>query len=106
MNCDICGSEENVKCELFLRGEDVDRIYHLCPDHMVELYRSSLAEFCEDNEYKVNSFLKRAADRMLVDAETMMKVSDLLGEDDTPEKVLDIEDINPDYVRLINVGDD
>jgi hypothetical protein len=54
--CDVCGSDDGIECEILLKGDQVDRIYHLCPTHWVSVYRKSLDDFLEGNEYKTNQY--------------------------------------------------
>jgi hypothetical protein len=69
--CDVCGSTEGVRCEIMMKGTQVDRVYHMCPEHWIEVYKEVLEDFLEHNEYKVNSYLKVSADRMIVHSQHM-----------------------------------
>ena len=95
--CDVCGVEEGVQCEVMVRGSQIDRIYHLCPEHWVEVYRRALDDFVESNEYKANSYIKAVADRL---------IADRLSEDKFPqyqdeELVVDMEKVNPREIRTL-----
>ena len=81
MKCDICGSEENVSCEVMMKGDAVERVYTLCGEHWVEVYRRCLDEFMEENEYKVNAFIKAATDRLIVDSYTREKTDFLINDE-------------------------
>jgi len=68
--CDICGTTKNVKAIVFVKGDsEVDRIYHFCYDHLLKVYANTIDDFAENNEYKVNSYLKTVADKLIVDAQ-------------------------------------
>ncbi len=95
--CDVCGTTEGVECEILTKGTSPDRIYHLCPEHWVAVYRKTLEDFLEHSEYKVNSYIKMAADKIIVDARNDEKVGDLVNEDGT----LDVETLEPREIRRI-----
>lgn len=89
--CDICGSSKNIKTVMFVKGEDqeIDRMYNFCYDHLIEVYAKVVDDFAENNEHKVNSYLKSIADRLIMDALNDKKVNKLTDEngDIDPSKV-------------------
>lgn len=97
MKCDVCGIEYGVECEILTKGESVDRVYHLCPEHWTAVYRRTLDDFVEQNEYKANSYIKMVADKMIVDAIHTDKVELFLDE----EGALDVEGLEPKEVRRL-----
>lgn len=95
--CDVCGSINDIQCEIFTKGEDIDRIYHFCPKHWIEVYRKTLDDFVEDNEYKANTYIKMVADKMIVDALNNVKIEDLVDVEFKPtciRKISPYEDDN------------
>jgi len=103
--CDVCGITEGVQCEVFTKGEVIDRVYHLCPEHWTEVYRRTLDDFVESNEYKVHSYIKMSADKLIADATTSRKLLDYEDEDGN----LDSEQIKAIEIRSIQPysgGDD
>lgn len=95
--CDVCGVEENVECEILLKGDVVDRIYHLCPKHWVTMYRRTLESFTENNEYKVSSYIKMSCDKMIADAVSNAKIDSYT----TDEGGIDIELLNPKDIKKL-----
>lgn len=95
--CDVCGSTENIQCEILTKGDMVDRIYHLCPEHWVSVYRKTLDDFVENNEYKVNSYIKMVADKLIVDDQSLQK--SIMYVDENGQ--LDLETLDPVEVRRI-----
>lgn len=99
--CDICGVTENVKSSVFIKGDEleVDRIYHFCFDHWIEVYARVIDEFAENNEYKVNSYLKLIADTMIIDAHVDTKLTLYVDEngdlDDKLLKPFEIRKVSP-----------
>ena len=102
IKCDVCGSTEGVQCEIMTKGDRVDRIYHLCPEHWIEVYRECLESFLDHNPYKVNSFLKVAADRLIINQLHFNKMVDTVAED----KDIDINAFEPCMVRVLRTYDD
>lgn len=100
--CDICGTTKNIRCEILTKGEDVDRIYHFCPDHWVDIYRRTLDDFVENSEYKVNSYIKMVADRLIVDAQNKIKIEGFVGDDD----ILKVDELNPMEIRMLRPYED
>lgn len=68
--CDVCGSNDNVSCEVYTNGESIKRIYHFCSLCQVELYRQCIDDLIGNNDYKVAEFIQRYADSMI--CESMM----------------------------------
>ena len=97
VKCDVCGETENVECEVLLKGDMVDRIYHLCPKHWIKVYRKTLDDFLEANEYKTNSYIKMACDKLISDAISGHKI-DVYCDD---EGVIDVALLNPQEVRKL-----
>lgn len=95
--CDICGTTEGVECEVLLKGEMVDRIYHLCPKHWVKVYRRTLDDFLEANEYKTNSYIKMAVDKLVGDAINSKKVEEYSDD----EGMVDVGLLKPQEVRKL-----
>ena len=102
MVCDVCGSDKDVQCEIITKGDKVDRVYHFCPLHWVEVYRRSLDDFLEQNEYKVNSYIKLVADKLIVDAQHELKVQQHIMENGE----LDVEALCPVEFRRIRAFDE
>jgi len=101
--CDVCGTEKDVQCEILLKGDNIDRMYHLCPFHLVEVYRRALEDFVENNEYKVNTYIKMVADKIIIDHRNKIKVEEYVG--DTGE--IDMELIKvPLNLRKLRPYDD
>jgi hypothetical protein len=97
MTCDVCGTEENVNCEMMMKGEQVDRIYHLCAYHWMVVFRDCLEDFLEQNEYKVNSYIKATADKMIVDTHARTKMEAIADE----EGNVDLNEFEPEMVRTL-----
>lgn len=95
--CDVCGTTEGVECEILLKGDMIDRIYHLCPKHWVQIYRKTLDDFLEANEYKTNSYIKMAADKMISDAISKEKIREYMDE----EGAVDVEVLDPQEIRKL-----
>jgi hypothetical protein len=95
--CDVCGKTEGVECEILLKGESVDRIYHLCPEHWIEVYRKTLEDFLEANEYKCNLYIKMAVDKLISDSTTEAKIEVYSDE----EGMVDVARLNPTALRKI-----
>jgi hypothetical protein len=94
--CDVCGASKDIQCEVMLKGTQVDRIYHLCPEHWVEVYRRSLDDFVESNQYKANSYIKAVADRLIAKRTTDDKLPHL-----TEDDVVDLGKIDVREVRVL-----
>ena len=97
MVCDVCGTEEGVTCELMMKGENVDRIYHLCSYHWMVVYRSCLEDFLEQNEYKCNSYIKATADKMIVDTHAKDKMKAIADD----EGMVDLNQFQPEMIRTL-----
>ena len=97
MECDVCGTIEGVSCEIMMKGENVDRIYHLCQEHWVVVYSKCLDDFLEQNEYKVNSYIKINADKLIVDSMHRDKLEVIVDE----EGVADCAKFNPVNLRVL-----
>ena len=97
VGCDVCGETENVECEVLLKGDQVDRIYHLCPRHWIKVYRKTLEDFLEANEYKTNTYIKMATDKLISDAFT----SDKIEEFSDDEGCVDVERLAPQELRKL-----
>lgn len=97
MTCDVCGTEENVSCEIMMKGENVDRIYHLCSYHWMVVFRNCLEDFLEQNEYKVNSYIKGTADKMIVDGYHKEKMTAIATEDG----MVDLNQFEPEQIRTL-----
>lgn len=97
MECDVCGTTENVRCEIMMKGEQVDRIYHLCESHWVKVYSRCLDDFLEQNEYKTNSYIKMVADKFIVDAIHRDKMEDIADE----QGFADCTKFEPEEVRVL-----
>lgn len=95
--CDVCGSTEGVECEILLKGDMVDRIYHLCPHHWVQVYRKTLDDFLEGNEYKTNQYVKMSADKLIADGLSNRKI-DLYMDDDG---AVDVVTLEPQEIRKL-----
>lgn len=95
--CDVCGTTKDVQCEVFTKGEEVDRIYHLCMKHWVDIYRGALEDFVENNEYKVNAYLRMSADKMIVGANHARKAISVMDE----EGGVDLSRLDPMEVRRV-----
>lgn len=95
--CDICGSMENVECEVLLKGEQVDRIYHLCPKHWIKVYRKTLDDFLEVNEYKTNSYIKMSVDKLVGDEMNNRKVERYSDD----EGIIDVVELDPQEIRKL-----
>lgn len=100
--CDVCGSTENVQCEILTMGDRVDRVYHLCSAHWIDVYRRTLDDFLEQNEYRVNSHIKMIADKLIVDAQHNTKMEKHINE----EGQLDLEGLEPVEVRRLKNASD
>lgn len=96
--CDVCGTDEGIRCEIMMKGEQVDRVYHLCQAHWVVVYSRCLEDFLEQNEYKVNSYIKAIADKLIVDSICMDKVDSIV---DMETETLDLTKFNPSDVRML-----
>ena len=80
--CDVCGTTKNIKSIMFVKNEgEIDRIYHFCYDHLLEVYANTIDDFAENNEYKVNTYLKQVADRRIVDAQCENKTKVYVDEE-------------------------
>jgi hypothetical protein len=101
MKCDVCGVIEGVRCEIMMKAERVDRIYHLCHEHWVEVYSRCLEDFLEQNEYKVNSYIKVNADKLIVDSIHRDKMDMVI----TDEGMADCSKFNPADVRILRSYD-
>ncbi len=99
--CDVCGSTNDIQCEIFTKGEDIDRIYHFCPKHWIEVYRKTLDDFVEDNEYKANTYIKIIADKIIVDALNNIKIEDVAD-----NGIIDVDILNPTCIRKISPYED
>lgn len=99
--CDVCGSTENVTCEVYMNGNYADRVYHLCPTHWVDLYRKAINDFMEDNEYKVSAYLKGIADKMIVDSYIEQKMETIVGRSEE----FDLEDLAPHDIKFLKSED-
>ena len=97
MKCDVCGETEGVECEVLLTGEQVDRIYHLCPEHWIKVYRKTLEDFLESNEYRCNTYIKMAADKLISDSLTKNKVISYSDDDG----FIDIGELTPKEIRKL-----
>jgi hypothetical protein len=97
MRCDICGTTEGVECEILLKGDQVDRIYHLCPKHWIQVYRRTLDDFLEASEYKTNSYIKMAVDKLVGDAINSDKVDQYSDEDG----MVDVTKLDPKEIRKL-----
>jgi hypothetical protein len=95
--CDVCGSDDGIECEVLLKGDQVDRIYHLCPVHWVSVYRKSLDDFLEGNEYKTNQYIKMAADKLIGDGMSNRKIDANADEDGA----IDIMALDPTEIRKL-----
>ncbi len=100
--CDVCGSTKDVQCEVIIRGTRVDRVYHFCPTHWVQVYRKTLDDFLEESESKVNSYIKAVADKLIVDEQHNDKMDLYTKEDGT----LDMERLDPVEIRKLRPYDD
>jgi hypothetical protein len=94
--CDVCGATEGIRCEIMMKGEQLDRVYHLCHEHWVVVYSRCLEDFLEENEYKVNSYIKSVCDKLIVDAIAADKMESI-EEDGT----IDLTKFNPVDVRTL-----
>lgn len=97
IGCDVCGTEEGVECEILLKGDQVDRIYHLCPRHWIKVYRKTLEDFLEANEYKTNSYIKMACDKLISDSMT----GDKIKEFSDAEGLVNVDRLAPQELRKI-----
>ena len=97
VGCDVCGETKDVECEILLKGEQVDRIYHLCPKHWIQVYRKALDDFLEANEYKTNTYIKMATDKLIADAFTGDKIDEFSDEDG----MVDVQRLDPMEVRKL-----
>lgn len=97
IGCDVCGETEGVECEVLLKGDQVDRIYHLCPKHWIQVYRKTLEDFLEANEYKTNTYIKMATDKLISDAVTSDKIAEFSNEDG----LVDVERLDPKMLRKL-----
>ena len=97
VGCDVCGVTEGVECEVLLKGDQVDRIYHLCPKHWIKVYRKTLEDFLEANEYKTNTYIKMAVDKLISDAVTGDKIAEFSDEDG----MVDVARLQPQEVRKL-----
>jgi len=95
--CDVCGETKGVECEILLKGDQVDRIYHLCPKHWIKVYRKTLDDFLESNEYKCNTYIKMSVDKLIADAAT----SDKIGKFSNEDGLVDIEKLDPQELRKL-----
>ena len=95
--CDVCGSTKDVQCEIMVKGTQVDRIYHFCPEHWVEVYRRTLEDFVEQNQYKANSYIKGVADSLIANRISEDKMPSYQDE----EQVIDLEKTNARKVRVL-----
>lgn len=95
--CDVCGTQEGVECEILLKGDAVDRIYHLCPEHWVAVYRKTLDDFLEGNEYKTNQYVKMAADKLIADGLNDRKIEMYVDD----EGGIDVATLAPKEVRKL-----
>jgi len=100
--CDVCGETAGVECEVMLKGDQVDRIYHLCPKHWIKVYRKTLDDFLEANEYKCNSYIKMAVDMLISDTKTTNKVQEYTD----AEGMVDVERLKPQELRKLRPYDD
>jgi hypothetical protein len=101
IECDVCGSTEGVQCEIMMKGSRVDRVYHLCPEHWVEVYRECIESFLDHNPYKVNSFIKNAADSLIIKQRHLDKLGDIT----TDDGVVDLNIFAPRTVRILRTFD-
>ena len=97
IGCDVCGETEGVECEVLLKGDQVDRIYHLCPKHWIQVYRKTLEDFLEANEYKTNTYIKMATDKLISDSYTSDKIAEFSDE----AGMVDVERLNPQQLRKL-----
>ena len=97
VGCDVCGVTEGVECEILLKGEQVDRIYHLCPKHWIQVYRKTLDDFLEANEYKTNTYIKMSVDKLIADAVT----GDKIEEFSDAEGMVDVARLDPQELRKL-----
>lgn len=95
--CDVCGETVGVECEVLLKGDQVDRIYHLCPKHWIKVYRKTLEDFLEANEYKTNTYIKMAVDKLIADSITSEKIEEFSDENG----VVDVVRLSPKEVRKL-----
>ncbi len=97
VSCDVCSEIEGVECEILLKGDKVDRIYHLCPKHWIMVYRKTLDDFLEANEYKTNTYIKMAVDKLISDSLTEDKIHVYSDK----EGMVDVEVLNPQMMRKL-----
>ena len=97
VKCDVCGETKDVECEILLKGDQVDRIYHLCPKHWVKVYRKSLDDFLEANEYKTNSYIKMSCDKLISDGISNRKIDAFCDEDGA----VDVMALNPSDIKKL-----
>jgi hypothetical protein len=98
--CDICGTTSNLESIIMVTKDDnIERIYHFCITHLLEVYSTIIYDMAENNEYKVNSYFKIIADRLIVDSHSNEKIGNLTLDEDGG---IDIEELNPFEVRRIN----
>ena len=97
MKCDVCGSDENVQCEVLLKGDMIDRIYHLCGYHWIEVYRRTLDDFMEESEYKCNTYVKMSADKLIAEGVSGKKIEDYKND----EGIIDVDELNPVEIRRV-----
>lgn len=102
MICDVCGTDKDVQCEILTKGEEVDRIYHLCPIHWVEVYRRCLDDFVENSEYKANTYIKMVTDKLIVDSLNRSKMESFTND----EGIIDVESLDPTEIRMIRPYED
>ena len=100
--CDICGTTKGLRCEILTKGEDVDRVYHFCPEHWVDIYRRTLDDFVEDNEYKVNTYIKMVADKLIVDEQNRLKISEYVDD----EGNIEVNVLEPMEIRRLRPYED
>lgn len=92
--CDVCGSEDNIQCEIYLNGDEIGRVYHFCPECQSELYMICIDELLGGNEYKVNQFVQNQADALINRSITDGKLTDI-----NPDDIFD--KLNPIRVRKV-----
>lgn len=91
--CDVCGSDDNVQCEIYMAGDSISRVYHFCPLCQVELFRRCIDDLVGQNEYKVSEFVQRYADALICESINDTKLRRLNDEDN----IVDV--FNPVRVR-------
>lgn len=94
--CDVCGSTENVRREVFTESGEVIKVADLCGDHWIEVYRKCIEYFQEHEEFKVANLVRGMVNRVIGDSVSASKLSEIeesVTEEFTIEEALDFDGV-------------